>query len=175
MEEEQRRNVFNLRWINQVRSQAPCSPPVTYIQYNMAIHDINRDIFNVSISLSHYFMVERLIGNVKVSITKKVYEKITNERHHLVTPELLARKWGIVLEKLTEMLKATTQGFISSSLLPPTMRYRTYLISKRIRGISCTFYTDMLFATQKSIIVNICAQIFTDREVFVYVHPMVYN
>ena len=31
MDEDQMRNLFKLRSINQVRSQTPCAPPVTYI------------------------------------------------------------------------------------------------------------------------------------------------
>ena len=41
--------------------------------------------------------------------------------------------------------------------------------------ISCTFYTEKLFEKQKAIIGNTCAQIFTDGEGFVYVHPIQYK
>ena len=61
---------------------------------------------------------------------------------------------------------------ICSDLLPLTRGYRTNLISEFLRSISCTFDTYMLFAKQKYIIGNTCAHIFTDREGFVYVHPM---
>ena len=54
-------------------------------------------------------MVYRLIGNIRVSMTKKGYKTVTNERHPLVTPELLARKWGIAFEKAKDMLKAKTR------------------------------------------------------------------
>ena len=40
-------------------------------------------------------MVDSLIVNIIVSMTKRGYAKITNERHHSVTPELLASKWVI--------------------------------------------------------------------------------
>ena len=87
MEEEQRSNVFNLRWINQVRSQTPCDPPFTYIQDDMDIHDFDREMVNVSIRISQDLMVDRIIWNIRVSMTKEGYATITNERHHLVTPE----------------------------------------------------------------------------------------
>ena len=64
----------------------------------MAIHDCDRVIVNVSIGLAQDIMVEKLIGNIRVSINKKGYAIITNERHHLVTPERLTRNWGIGLE-----------------------------------------------------------------------------
>ena len=44
-------------------------------------------------------MVDRLIRNISVSLTKKGYVTIENERQHFVTPELLVRKWGIDLKK----------------------------------------------------------------------------
>ena len=64
MEEEQRSNLFNLRSINQERSQTPCAPPVTYIKDDIVIHDFDRAMVNVSIELSQYLMVDRLIGNI---------------------------------------------------------------------------------------------------------------
>ena len=71
MEEDQRRNVFNFRSINQTRSQTPYYPPVTHIQKDMTIHNFDRDIVNVSIGFAQDLMVDRLIGKIKVSMTKK--------------------------------------------------------------------------------------------------------
>ena len=67
-------------------------------------------------------MLDRLIGNIKFFINRKVYATIKLERHHLVTLELLARKWGMGLENAEETLKVTTKDSIISSLIPPTMR-----------------------------------------------------
>ena len=78
----------------------------------MTIHDFNRTMVNVSIGLAQDLMVDRLIGNIRVSMTKKGYAKITNERHHLLILELLVRKWGIGLEKEIYILKSTTQDCI---------------------------------------------------------------
>ena len=39
------------------------------------------------------------MGNIRLYMTKKGYETITNERHHLVKLKLLSRKWVIYLEK----------------------------------------------------------------------------
>ena len=49
MEEELRSNVFKLIPVNQVSSQTPCDPPVTYIQDDMSIHDLYIAMVNVSI------------------------------------------------------------------------------------------------------------------------------
>ena len=70
------------------------------------------------------------------------------------------------------MLKVKTQYCIRSALLPLTRIFHTYLISQRVRRLSCVFYTDILFAKHKSIIGNTFAQIFTDREGLVYVYPI---
>ena len=69
MAEEQKSNVFNIRTINEVRSQTPCAPPVTYIQDDMDIHDFDRAMVNVSIVLVQDPMVERLIKSIRVSTT----------------------------------------------------------------------------------------------------------
>ena len=61
----------------------------------MAIHDFDIAMVNVSIGLYQYIMVYRLIGNIRVYMNKNRYETITNERHHSVTAELLARKWEL--------------------------------------------------------------------------------
>ena len=128
----------------------------------MAIQIFYRLMVNVSIGLSQDLMVDRLIGNIRVSMTKKGYAAITNKKHHSITPELLASKWGIGLEKAKETLKATTQDCIRSDLLPLTRRYRTYLILQCLQRISCTVYTDMLFAKHIYIKDNTCAHIFID-------------
>ena len=107
MKEEEKSNMFNLRLINQVRSHTPYAPPITYIQDDTTIHDFNRAMVNVSIGLAQDIMVEKLIWNIKVSIIKKVYATIKNERHHLVTPKILTGKWGIGLKKTKDMLRAT--------------------------------------------------------------------
>ena len=96
------------------------------------MHNFDRAMVNLSIRLAQDSMVYRLIGNIRVSMTEKGYAKITNERHHLITPELLARKWGIGLEKAKETLKSTTQDCIRSVLIPLTRRYRTDLILQLI-------------------------------------------
>ena len=95
----------------------------------MDIHEFYRAMVNVSIGLAQDLMVDRLLGNTRVSMTKKGYRKITKERNHLVTLELLASKWGIALEKSKYAFTGTTQDCIRSALLPITRRYRNDLIS----------------------------------------------
>ena len=93
----------------------------------------------------------------------------------MVTLELLVRNWVIGLEKVEETLKATTKKNVSPSLIQLTRMYCIYLISQRLRSLSCTLYTYTLFSNQKYIVGNTCAQIFIDGEGLVYDHPMQYN
>ena len=60
-------------------------------------------------------------------------------------------------------------------LFRPTTPNSSYLISKGLRRLSFTFYKDTLFAIQKYIIESVFAQIFTNGEGSVYVHPMQYK
>ena len=94
----------------------------------MLIQHLNRAVVNVSFRSTHYIVMGILIGNIRVSINKKVNATITNKSQHLVTPELLAKKWGIDSEKGKDMLKTTTQDVIFSALLNLTGRYHAYLI-----------------------------------------------
>ena len=82
------------------------------------------------------------------------YATITNNRHHGISTELLARKWGIGLNKAKATLKGTTQKAIRSAVLPLTRRYRTDLMQQRLRRLRTTWYTDTLFAKEKSIAGN---------------------
>ena len=65
---EQRSNMLNFSSINQLRSQTPCALHVTNIQYDMDILDLDIEMVNVSIRLSQYCTVGRLIGNIRVSV-----------------------------------------------------------------------------------------------------------
>ena len=100
----------------------------------MAIHDFDRAMLNVSIGLSQDIIVGRLIGNIKISMVNKGYAIITNKRNHLVTQELLTRKWRIGLEKAKEMLKAITQDNTILAQLHITRRYLIDLISQRLKN-----------------------------------------
>ena len=76
MDEEQRSNVFNVRSINQVRIQTPYAPHVAHIQDNMDIHDFGRTMVNISIRLAQDLMVDRLIGNIRVCMTKRDMQQL---------------------------------------------------------------------------------------------------
>ena len=76
MEEYQRINVFNFFSINQGGIQTPYSPPVIYILDDMAIHYFNRYMVNVSIGLAQDLVADRLIGNIRLSMTKRGMQQL---------------------------------------------------------------------------------------------------
>ena len=96
----------------------------------------------------------------------------TGERHHTPTAESLAEKWQMGLQRAQQTMRVTTQAGIRSALHPLSRRYRTDLMSSRLRRLNCTFYTDTLFSTTKSINQNTCAQLYTNGKGFVHVHPL---
>ena len=143
-----------------------------HIQDDIALHDMDRYFATISTSLVSDLLVENIICKVQTRMVRNSYATITEDRHHGVSPELLAQKWGIGMEKAKATLKCTTQKCIRSAILPLTRRYRTDLMSQRLRRLSTTWYTDTLFAKCKSVVGNTCAQMFTDGNSFAYVHPM---
>ena len=88
----------------------------------------------------------------------------TDKRHHGISSGPLEIKWGIGIYKAKRNLQLTIQDNVRSALKPLTRRYRTYFLSQRLRRLNCRFYIYTLFAKDKSIVVNTCAQIFTDGE-----------
>ena len=67
-------------------SQTPCDPHVTCTYDEISIYDFDRKMWNVLTRLALYVMVDIQIGNIRVSITKKIYATIPNKMQHFVTP-----------------------------------------------------------------------------------------
>ena len=139
--------------------------PRANILDDVVVHDYDRINIEMSVGLTQSIMPNRLER-------RKTNATITNERHHGVKSELLAQKWGIGLEKARQTLKATTQHAVRSAVLPLKRRYRTDLLSQRLRRLNCRFYTDTLFSKQVSANGNTCAQLFTDGKGAVIIYPM---
>jgi len=110
---------------------------------------------------------------VRGSPTQIMAQIRTSERHHGIDARLLSLKWGIGLEKARDTIKHTTQYNIRSAVLPLTRRYRTDLLSQRLKRLSTRFYTDTMFSkVGTSLRGNTCAQVFTDGNGAVFVYPM---
>ena len=168
LEAEKSHNHLTTCIIDEVQGHHPAATLRVLTMDDMALHEFDRAIVNVSLGLAQDLMVDRLISNIKKKRTRLGYATITNDRHHGISAELLAKKWGIGLEKAKATLKCTTQNSVRSAVLPLTRRYRTDLMSQRLRRLNTTWYTDTLFAKETSLVGNTCAQLFTDGE-FVHV------
>ena len=127
-----------------------------------------------SIGMVQDLMVDILIIKVRVERTRSGFTTYIDKRHHLISADMLARKWSIGIDKAKRTLQSTTRDNVISALKPLTRRYRTYFLSQRPRLLNCMFYTDTLFAKEKSIVRNTCSQVFTDG-VFVQITPMIYK
>ena len=163
---------LSTRNICQVQYQTPSSAPVTIFEDDAEIHKFDRAIANVSLGLNQDTLAERIIANINVKRTRDGYSTITKDRHHGISPELIARKWGIGIDKARKTLQCTTQHSIRSAILPLTRRYRTDVMSQRLRRLSTTWYTDTLFAKETSITGNTCAQLYADGQGFINVYPI---
>ncbi len=97
---------------------------------------------------------------------------ITSDRHHGVSPDLLAKKWGCGLTTAQNTLKYTTQRGVRSAIGPLTRRYRTDLLQLHYRRLNTSFYTDTMFSKTKSLKGYTCCQIFTDSKGFIWAEPM---
>ena len=126
---------------------------------------------NVSIGMAQDLMVDRLISKVRVKITRSGFTAYIDKRHHEISTDILARKWGVGIDKAKRNFQSTTQGNVRSALKPMTRWYRTDLLSQRLCQLNFIFYIDTLFAKYKSIVENTCAHIFTDGK-FVQIIPM---
>ena len=102
-----------------------------------------------------------------------VSDVISNKRHHGTDANLLSKKWGIGLQKARDTIAKTTQLNVRSALLPLTRRYRTDLLSQRLKRLSARFYTDTAFSKiGGSIRGNNCVQIFTDGDGSIFAYPI---
>ena len=127
-----------------------------------------------SIGLAQDLMVDRLIIKVRVKISRSGFATYICKRHRGISTNLLAKKWGIRIDKAKRTLQSTNHDNLISDLKPLTRRYRTDFLSQRLRWLNWRFYTDTLFEEDKSLVGNTCAHIFTDEE-FAQIIPMRYK
>lgn len=108
-----------------------------------------------------------LLDNIRISSAVS-----KDRRHHDIDAESLADKWECSIETARKTLDATTQLNVRSAIAPLTRRYRTDLLSQRLRRLDCRFYTDTMFPKVKSLTGRTCAQIYYSNEGYVMVYPM---
>ena len=88
---------------------------------------------NVSIGMAQDFMVDRLISKVRVKRTGSGFATYTYKRHHGISAGILARKWGAGIDNTKRNLQSTIRDNLGSDLKPMTRRYRTDVLSQRLR------------------------------------------
>ena len=58
-----------------------------------------------SIGMAQDLMVDRLISKVRVNRTRSGFTTYTDKQHHGISANLLARKWGIGIDKAKRTLQ----------------------------------------------------------------------
>ena len=76
---------------------------------------------------------DRAIKSVQVHAT------YSEKQHHGANPKLLARKWGIGLQKAKDALKVATQLNIRLAILLLSRRYKTDMLSQCLKHLSTLF------------------------------------
>ena len=62
--------------------------------------------------MAQEFMANRLIRKAIVKRTRSGFVTYTYKRHHGISDDILARKWGIGLDKSNQTLQYTTQDIV---------------------------------------------------------------
>jgi hypothetical protein len=96
----------------------------------------------------------------------------SKSRHTEVTSTDLSNRWLIGLSTAAQTLKATTQRFARSAILPLSRRYRAdrMHLTKRLQGV---FATDTLVGTNHPTLDgNKYAQVFSNSQHFIVIYPM---
>ena len=91
---------------------------------------------NVSIGLAHDLMVIILISKVVVKIRISAFTTYTYKRQHGIRDDLLARKWGIFIDREKRKLQSKTQNNVISDLKPLTWQYRMDFLPQRLHRLN---------------------------------------
>jgi hypothetical protein len=105
-------------------------------------------------------------------VDRNIMQMKSSERGSVVTKEILARRWGIGIETAKRTLQSTTQAGIRKILHPSERRVRTRQNHLRFPNLNARFYSDTMFAAEKSTRGNTCAQIFTNGSGYSLFYPL---
>ena len=111
--------------------------------------------------------------NINQYLTVEVSALTTKERTLDITPDDLARRWGIGKELAMRTLKVTTQRGLRNFNTSLHKRYDTrlpHMSYSTMKGKR--FYTDTLFAGTKSIRLNQVAQVWSDGNGYCLFFPL---
>jgi hypothetical protein len=96
----------------------------------------------------------------------------SKDRQSTLTPEILARKWGIGVETAAKTLEVTTHKGMLRSNMPYDCKVRQCFNLLKFPTVGGTWYTDTAFANVKSIRGMKCSQIWTNGLGFDHFHPL---
>ena len=95
--------------INIVKIRIPSAPPTIQCIYDSGVHKFDIEMENVSIGIAQELMVDILIRNVRVVITRSGYSIYTYKQYCGISADTLARKWVIRIDKVKRTLQCTAQ------------------------------------------------------------------
>ena len=93
MGEEYRTSSNFHRYINNVDSRVPCTPPTNQCRDELVIHEFDRSMANFSIELAQNLIVDRLISKVRVKRTRSGFATYIDNQRHGISADILARKY----------------------------------------------------------------------------------
>ncbi|KAG7370061.1 reverse transcriptase RNA-dependent DNA polymerase [Nitzschia inconspicua] len=128
---------------------------------------------DISATYNEQAMTHQLIGAVNIACADRrdVGAVMSNDRHSKITAEDLARTWNIGLETAKDTMKATIQRGVRTSTRPMNKRVRVDHPDLHVRRIPGTWYCDTVLARVKTLLGNICANVFNNGR-FTKVVPM---
>ena len=92
MQEERHTSKFFIRMFSE--KIRPCIPDVSFIVYDIDIHNFDRAMINISTWYSNHILENQMITSVSTTFTYK--------RYHNIGMEVLARKWVMGLKRAQE-------------------------------------------------------------------------
>ena len=95
----------------------------------------------------------------------------SSQRHLTVDESSLSNWWGISVAQATLTLKATTQKYVRSALLPLAQQYRVDRMFGQ-KMFNAHVYTNTMDARVASIHGNRYGQVFDTKDYFVDVYPI---
>jgi Reverse transcriptase (RNA-dependent DNA polymerase) len=136
------------------------------VQQSYFIGETDLTLSQISDAYDAPSFTDRLIASVNLTRENQrtVSSFASTSRHSTVSPEELARKWGIGLETAKHTLRVTTQHGIRTAIHPMTRRLRVdhlHLHRHRLKG---TWFADTLLSKVKSKLGNTCANIYTQGK-----------
>jgi hypothetical protein len=122
-----------------------------------------------------------LNGGCDEDVYNKVVERRTvlrlqsKDKRSVLTPEILARKWGIGLETATQTLSVTTHKGMVQSNMPYDRKVRQRFNQLKYPTVGGTWYTDTAFGSVKSMRGMNCVQVWTNGLGFDLFHPLAHE